>query len=228
MERRKCFGCLCALLMLVLPGCGRFIDWGKANFYQGNKVADPSCNVKPYIRSVTIYDQFTTKATFNVLWLSDEVRETYARFHTTRQGGNDEKLESLLYRQLEENEHYVSFYVLSLYEIKLGEPESSWSFFMKLNDVYYQPLEIKRVELPYEYQIFMGTTWNRFKVPYLVRFANRDVDGLPLITEQTEDISLYVRSAFKEHVLIWNVHEDKTYCEGNDSAKTKTSDKNSA
>jgi hypothetical protein len=138
-----------------LPGCGgRFIDWGKANFYQGNRVDDPSEKVKPYLKSVTIYDQFTTKATFNVLWLSDAVREAYAHLHITRQGGDEERLKALLYRQLEENAHYISFYVLSLYEVKL-EPNSSWSFFIKVNNVNYQPLEIKRIELPYEYQVFL-------------------------------------------------------------------------
>ena len=177
-----------AVMLLLLPGCGRFIDWGKSNFYQGEQVDNYRCDIKPYIRSVTIYDQFTTRAMFDALWLSDEVRLSYVDLHVSRQGKDEERKNSLLRRQLEENNHYLSFYVLSLHEEKLGDPDSEWSMFLRVNDEFYQPMEIKEIELPYEYQIFFGKLWNRFKVPYLVRFSANDADDVPLITSQTEAI----------------------------------------
>ncbi len=199
-----------AVVMLVmLPGCGRLIDWGKSNFYQGEQVDNYRCDIKPYIRSVTIYDQFTTRAMFDALWLSDEVRLAYVDLHVSRQGKDEDRKNALLRRQLEENNHYLSFYVLSLHDVKLGDPESEWSLFLRVNEEFYQPMEIKEIELPYEYQIFFGKVWNRFKVPYLVRFSANDADDVPLITAQTETIELHMRSANKENAFVWQLHGDK-------------------
>ncbi len=209
MKRMIFFYCISTILLLGLPGCGRLIDWGKDNFYQGEQVDNYSCEAKPYIRSVTIYDQFTTKATFDALWLSNEVREAYVQLHVARQGKDGERQNALLRRQFEENNHYVSFYVFSLHEVKLGDPESQWSLFLKVNDEFYQPMEIKEIELPYEYQIFFGAVWNRFKVPYLVRFHANDSNDMPLITEKTDSLALYLRSANKEHDFVWHLHSEE-------------------
>jgi hypothetical protein len=195
-------------MLAMLPGCGRLVDWGKSNFYQGEQVDNYRCDIKPYIRSVTIYDQFTTRATFDALWLSDEVRLAFVDLHVSRQGKDEERKNAVLRRQLEENNHYLSFYVLSLHDIKLGDPESAWSLFLRVNEQFYQPMEIKEIELPYEYQIFFGKAWNRFKVPYLVRFSATDADDMPLITQQTEAIELHMRSANKENAFVWPLHSN--------------------
>lgn len=202
-------GYVVATILLLLPGCGRIIDWGKSNFYQGEQVNNYRCDIKPYIRSVTIYDQFTTRAMFDALWLSDEVRLAYVDLHIARQGNNEDRKNALLRRQLEENNHYLSFYILSLHEVKLGDPYSEWTLFLRVNDEFYQPMEVKEIELPYEYQIFFGKLWNRFKVPYLVRFSANDRDDVPLITSQTESIELHMRSANKEHAFVWKLHTDE-------------------
>ncbi len=197
------------VLIFALSGCGRLIDWGKENFYQGEQLDNYSCDVKPYIRSVTIYDQFTTRATFDALWLSDEVRQAYVQLHVLRQGKDEDRANAILRRQLEENNHYISFYVFSLHEVKLGDAESQWSLFLKVNDEYYQPIEIKEIELPYEYQIFFGKEWNRFKVPYLVRFNANDSDDMPLISHDTQNIALYFRSANKENAFVWKIYSSE-------------------
>lgn len=197
------------IMLLMLTGCGRIIDWGKSNFYQGEQLDINIKEVTPFIRSVTIYDQLETKAMFDALWLSDEVRTAYAKLHTLRQGKDDELQKAFLRRQLEENIHYISFYVLSLHDIKLGDKESCWSLFLQIDGVDYLPLEIKQLDLPYEYQIFFGKQWNRFKAPYLVRFRAKNDDDTPLITEQTKRIIMHVRSAYKEHAFIWQLQEDE-------------------
>ena len=84
-----------AVMLVLLPGCGRLVDWGKNNFYQGDQVDNYRCDIKPYIRSVTIYDQFTTRATFDALWLSDEVRLAYVDLHVSRQGKGEERKNAL-------------------------------------------------------------------------------------------------------------------------------------
>ncbi len=195
------------ILFALLPGCGRIIDWGKTNFYQGKELTNFASEVKPYIRSITIYDQLETKAIFDALWLNDMVRTAYANLHTIRQGKNEEKLQTFLRRQLEENNHYVTFYILSTHEVKLGVPEAQWSLFLLIDGREHYPFEIKEVELPYEYQIFFGDRWNRFKVPYLVRFK-AITDEEPLLAEETNQIELIVRSAQKEHVFVWTLSNE--------------------
>ena len=190
------------ILFTLLPGCGRIIDWGKTNFYQGKELINFMGEVKPCMRSITIYDQLETKAIFDVLWLSDAVRTAYANLHILRQGKNEEKLHTFLRRQLEENNHYVTFYLLSTHEVKLGVPEAQWSLFLLVDGREHYPFEIKEVELPYEYQIFFGDRWNRFKVPYLIRFK-AITDDEPLLTDQTKNMELIVRSGQKEHVFVW-------------------------
>lgn len=193
---------LLIMMGALLPGCGRIIDWGKANFYQGKDLESFSREIKPFVRSVTIYDQLETKAIFDVLWLSDAVRTMYAQLHTMRQGKNEEKMQAFLRRQLEENNHYITFYVLSTHEVKLGFPDSQWSLFLMLDGREYYPFEVKEIDLPYEYQVFFGDRWNRFKVPYLVRFKP-ETDEDSLLAMMQERIVLMVRSAQKEHAFIW-------------------------
>ena len=200
---------LLIIFLITLPGCGRIINWGKSNFYQGKDVDDYSGQARPFIRSVTLYDQLETQARFEVLWLNDQVRTAYVRLHTARQAKDDEKFYASLRRQLEENNNYISFYVLSTHDIKLGVPESHWSIYLDVDGALYFPLEIKEVELPYEYQIFFGKKWNRFKVPYIVRFYAFNEKEEPIVSDTSAQLSLVFRSAQKEHDFVWQMQPEE-------------------
>lgn len=194
--------------LLFLSGCGRLIDWGKDTFYQGQNIEKHLSEVEPYIKSVTIYDQLTTSANFSAIWLSDQVRTAYAQLHAFRYAKDQDKECAFLRRQLEENEHFISFYVLSTYEVKLGESTSHWNLFLQVDGVDYQPLSIKSVELPYEYQLFFKDNWNRFKTPYLVRFCAVDIDSNPIITDETKEIKLFTRSTYKQNAFVWKLTDE--------------------
>ena len=206
MKRMKMFPGMACLFLLLLSGCGRIIDWGKSNFYQGEEVTLYDEKIAPFIKSVTIYDQLETKAHFTVMWLSDTVRTAYAQLHTNRMGKDDGKYKAFLRRQLEENNHYISFYMLSTHEVKLGTPESYWSLFLRAKGADFLPFEIKEVELPTEYQQFFGPRWSRFKVPYLVKFRLNDENEEPILSDTTRSLSLFVRSTEKEHEFTWYLH----------------------
>ena len=200
-----CYGTILGVL-LVLPGCGRLIDWGKSNFYQGKDLNNYSNQAKPFVRSVTIHDQFSTTGSFDALLLNQEVRTAYTDLHSARFAKSPEHKNAFLRRQLEEMDHYISFYVLSLYEVTLGVPESQWSLFLEVDGNTYAPTELKVTELPYEFQQFFGNKWNRFKEPYFVRFSATDIEDNPIITPTTKKITLHIRSANKGDVLSWNVN----------------------
>ncbi len=203
---RSFFVFVCALA--VLPGCGRLIDWGKSQFNQGDEVDEIDKRVKNYVRSIRVYDQITTRGIFDAIWLGDEVRTAYANLHTFRQGKSDEHSKAFLRRQLEENKHSISFYVLSLYEVPLGEPSSEWNLVLKVDDVTYAPVEVKKIELPYEYRLFFGTRhYTRFKESYAVKFNALDINEKPIIDSETTSIELCFRAADRRVALCWELDE---------------------
>lgn len=194
------------LFLMSLGGCGRIVEWGKDNFYQGENVKKYSKIPREYLRSVVAYDQFVTQAVFDALWLSDPVRMAYVDAFTARMGKTDEQKNMLLRRELEENKHCICFYVLSLYNILLGDPSSDWSVYLKIDDTIYHPAEVKYVDLTPEYQSFFGKVSNRFKTSYQIKFDAKDVDCNPIITASTQRMQLYFRSVKKEVHLTWDIN----------------------
>lgn len=194
---------LCSFI-LVLSGCGRIVDWAEGKFYQGTDIRGYSKVPRSYIRSVKVYDQFTTLASFDALWLADPVRISYANLYAFKHGREESLRKAFLRRQLEENRHYISFYILTNYGLSFGEQMSDWSVFLDTG-VHVMPSEIKIVDLSPEYKAFLGKKLNVFKTVYLVKFNAKNNDGNPIILNSTTDIKLVFRSVKKEIVLSWPI-----------------------
>lgn len=194
-------------IVLLLPGCGRLIDWGTKTFNQSPSIESSIAAAQKYIRSITTYDQLTTRARFDVLWLSDEVRKNYTNLFTAKFGKTEEQKKTFLRRQLEENNHFISFYILSLHEYPLGDPNSEWTVFLNIDGKNYAPIEIKTVELSPEYCYIFGKKCNRFKIPYSVKFDAKDINDQPLITDETIAITLYCRSLSAEVPFVWEINK---------------------
>jgi hypothetical protein len=192
-------------LLVLLPSCGRIIDWGKRNFIQAPSLNADISQAQNYIRSITMYDQLTTCARFDALWLSDDVRMNYANLHALKFGKTEEQKKSFLRRQLEENNHFITFYVLSQYEHTLGDVGSDWTLFLTIDDKNYAPIEVKAIELAPEYMYIFGKRYNRFKVPYSVKFDAKDINDQFLITDETQKITLHCRSLKAEVIFIWDL-----------------------
>lgn len=199
------FGCIAC--MVLLAGCGRLIDWGKSRLYQGNSFKINSEAVNNHMRWVTVYDQFTTVAMFDALWLSNGVRTAFAQEHAFKEGKSEEHYKAALRRQLEEPNHFIAFYVLSLHEVTLGDPASEWSVFLMIDGQKLDPIELKGIDLPYEYQMFFGKRLTQFKDAYSIKFNAKNGDGNLSITPETRTIKLYFRKFDKEVILTWNVDQ---------------------
>ena len=193
------------ILILLFPGCGKVIDWGEKNFAQMPSLDTSILAVQKYIRSVRMYDQLTTQARFDALWLSDDVRMNYAQLYALKFGKTEEQKKVFLRRQLEENNHFIAFYVLSSYEDPLGDSGSQWSLFLEIDGKNYAPIELKVVELAPEYIYIFGKKYNRFKVPYSVKFDAKDINDQFLITPETKKITLYCRSLSSEVTFVWDI-----------------------
>ncbi|HSC24865.1 MAG TPA: hypothetical protein VLB80_01440 [Candidatus Babeliales bacterium] len=193
------------VMILMLPGCGRIVDWGKKTFIQAPLLPTSITTAQKYIRSVTLYDQLTTRARFDVLWLSNEVRIDYVNLYALKFGKTEEQKKTFLRRQLEENNHFISFYVLSLHEYPLGDIHSEWTLFLAIDDKYYTPIEIKSVDLSPEYKHIFGKKYNKFKVAYSVKFDAKNINDQFLITPTTKNITLHCRSLAADVMFDWEV-----------------------
>lgn len=192
--------------LLFLSGCGgRIVDWGKQNFYQGEEGPDYTDRIKDLVQSKTIYDQLSTAAMFDVLWLDDEVRTLYADMHSARLGKTPEQYKMFLRRQLEENNHFITFYVLSLYKVPLNGSDTPWSLQLQVGDNHYTPIEIKQIELNPEYVYIFGDKLTKFKTPYQVKFGARNADDQPILHEGIKDIALHVTTIDRGATFNWEV-----------------------
>lgn len=196
-----------ALLILIFSGCGRIIDWGTYTFEQGDGLTDLTTMAREYVRSITVYDQFDTAGCFDALWLSDGARTGYVELYSRRRGKSEEFQNTFLRRQLEENKHFLNFYVLVPFETPMGEPNSLWQLFLSIDGVFYTPQELKVAELEPEYRAIFGKKYTRFKESYLAKFEAKDLDGNPIIAPGTKKIMLVFRSNDKEAVLTWKLND---------------------
>lgn len=166
----------CLLVMLCfMTSCVKYYDLIKSEFPQGKDQPDYRVVASLYKRTATVYDEFQTKAAFNALWLSDELRTAYVNVYCNKRGLSNDEKEEMLKRQLEENKYWVSFYVLADIRSKtnssLSDPNAMWTPYLKLGDFdTLVPESIKEVDLDPEFQLFFGKTFNLFKVAYLIKF----------------------------------------------------------
>jgi hypothetical protein len=194
---------LLTTLLIVLSGCTPMIEWGKKAFYQGELIELDIDVVRSYIRSISAYDQFSTIARFDALWLSPEVRKIYTELLVRTTGQSEDQKKVVLIRQQDEMKHFIMFYILSPYNITLGEANSYWTLFLSVDGISYHPIEIKVIELNQIYRAFFGERQMRFCISYQVKFDALTIENKPIINEQTKEIILYFRSLDKELTLQW-------------------------
>jgi len=195
--------------LFFLPGCGRLIDWGKEAVGQGEDLKKDLKETREHICSSRIYDQFTLIGAFDSLWLTDQVRETYVDLYVLKHGKTEGDKKVLLRRQLEENNHFISFYVLSVSDIVIGEKDSEWTLLLKIGDYYFVPTELKTTELTPEYKTIFGKKLTRFKTAYILRFNAKDIEDTPLIQPDVDAIHLVFRTTKKELVQSWCIRKDR-------------------
>ncbi len=194
-------------LLIILPQCGRIVDWAKSNFYQGETLPDYHKIPERYIRTVSIHNQINATATFTALLLTEQVRTAYSQSWAQLHGKSCEQEKTFLRRQLQENNHFISFYLLSLYTDKLTDSDAKWSVLLDINGCLYNPIEIKVVEMPIEYRSFFGRLNNRFKTAYLVKFDAKDIQGNRLLGPDVDAIKLCFRKLGRQAFLTWNLDE---------------------
>lgn len=184
-----------APLLLTLAGCMKTFDMVSTEFPQATHHEPSYATIKDSLRSVTLYDGFETRAHFDILWLSDNMRSLFSSLRSAKLGHNPAERDAFLARQLEENNHWLSFYILSeVYDdahVSLTDQNSEWSFFVELsNGTKLKPLSIKEVDLEPEIKFVYGHRFALYKKAYRVNFGAKDLSG-----------NLHVRSGDKVRVV---------------------------
>jgi hypothetical protein len=196
-----------ALVSIAFSGCKRYIDWGKDVFCQGEKFDAYERIPRVYLRSARVYDQFTTMGLFTALWLADEVRLAYSCVHARRRG-MDEDLQSVFTRrQLEENNHFISFYLLAAEigdDTLLSNESPPWTIYAQIDGENYKPIEIRYLtSLPMEYRFFFGDYLTSHQQMYLVKFNARDINNKRLINNNVRALSLWLTDGNRKVELKW-------------------------
>jgi len=193
--------------LTFFSGCYRYIDWAATIVDQADKIETCIGLAKPYLKAARVYDQFTTLALFDALWLHEDVVDAYVCAHAAKYAFNDEQYHKFLDKQIEENEPYISFYLLAtIYGpsgIMLTDVNPLWVVQLKVGDHYYNPAKIRLVELPHEYRYFFGKRWNIFKKPYLLQFDSYDQNNIPIVGPLTREVELVFRRVGHETSMLW-------------------------
>jgi hypothetical protein len=202
-------------LLCMFSSCIKYQDLIKSEFPQGNDVSDKRDVAAKYVRNGTVYDEFQTKGVFSALLLSDEVRTAYVDIFAHKRGLSALAQEEMLKRQLEENRHWISVYVIADIRDKtytsLSEKNAFWTLFITCDEKKIIPESIKEVDLEPEFQLFFGPSFTLFKTAYLIKFPlahkEHELSTAPI---NYKKISLTIESTYKACELLWFTSQLKT------------------
>ena len=196
------------LILSLFPSCIKYYELSNIEFHQGHDHDDEREALVGNKKGMTIYDEFMTRAIFDVLYLAEPVRMAYVDLHCDKKGLDSFTKKRLQAREIELNKHWITFYVLAdirdKKHVALTDKNSAWSLFLRLKDnTDIAPLSIKEVELEPEYQRLFGPMFNSFKRSYEIKFPAKDLNNNNYL-KNNEPFRLFVSSAYKESAFTFN------------------------
>jgi hypothetical protein len=223
MEKHRLYKTAHMLLMvcLIFPACVKYHQFSKSEFPQGKEKTIQKDIIGRNVRTANVYDEFQTEAIFDALYLSSEVRDFYTNAYSERRGKDEKFRESMLLRGLEENKHWISFYVLAYiprdHRRLMSDQDPSWSLYLELpngerltparfeqveNEPHkVSPGSIKETELAPEYAALFKHHINQFKTVYLVKFPSKGFDNT--VKYPTKPIKLVFSSVYRSVEMTW-------------------------
>jgi hypothetical protein len=194
----------------MLSSCVPYYKLSKREFPQGTDLDTHYEITQNFIRSQRVFEQFTTLAQFDAIWLSDQTRIAYVDMYCMKRGKSSEAKESMLERQLEENRHWISFYVLAdvrdVFNGAMNDKTPVWTPYLELDGQKFEPVTIKEIELEPEYINLFGSKLNSFKTAYLVSFSALDQSG-KFYLNGCKVVKLVFSSVDKACSMEWNLEQ---------------------
>jgi len=150
------------------------------------KYEPPYGIIKQYLHSITLYEGYETRAHFDVMCMSEDMRTIYAALHSAKVGHDVHEHAAFLAQQIEEGKERITLYVLAQVSdsshISLSDKQSAWSLFITTaSGKKCTPLSIKEIELEPEIRALFGHRYIPFKKSYKMQFAAVDLAGRPYI-----------------------------------------------
>ena len=166
----------------LLTGCAKYHEFINNEVPQAERHEASNTTIQKYLRSLTLYEGFETRARFDALWMTDEMRLVHTALHSERVGLNQEEREAFLLRQLEENNHWQSLFMLAEIpdhgHISLTDKNSAWSLYLETETGYrISPESVKEVELSPDIKAMFGHRLTPFKKVFQVRFPAKNLNG---------------------------------------------------
>lgn len=194
--------------LFLFPSCIKYYKLANTEFHQGQAHNDNRKALEDAKKKVAVYNEFETKAIFDVLYLSDSVKVAYVDKCTQKKGLDLNAKNSLLTKELEQNKFWTTFYVLAdlrdRRKTSLNDKNSPWSFYLLLkNSVTLQPITIKEIDVEPEYQYLFGSRFTMFQRYYEIKFPAKDVNN-NLYINNNEPFELVISGAHKETHVKFN------------------------
>ncbi|MBT4595282.1 hypothetical protein HOD08_05390 [bacterium] len=150
---------------------------------QAKKVFKYEDLAKKNLKSTRLYDDFSTVASFDAIYLGDEMREALTDMKVSRRGWSEAKKQLLLKGHEDESAKWHVFYVMS--EVRerefqsLADDLSSWALSLSVDDNDRVPSSfLKEIEPDPEIRTLFGTSYTRHKIAYLVKFEKKPNDNV--------------------------------------------------
>lgn len=221
--------------LIFFSSCIKYYKLAKEEFNQGDNFDDRRVVSHNNLRTANVQDEFSTLAIFDFLWLSDETREAYVDINCQKTGKDDQAHQAMLRRQLEENKHWITFYVLADIRDKsdgsLSDRDCPWSLYLAKKEFLPEtehekdrrlrknlkrktkeveklmPISIKEIDIEPEYRFIFGPKYDQFAKAYEVKFPAVDINGRRYLDKDTE-FKIVAASARKKIGVCFNKKDD--------------------
>ena len=197
-----------AVIAMSFSGCIKYYRLSKTEFPQGDKREDKREQVSEDIQSVAMYDQFSTKGFFDVMWLTPNVRRAYVDSYCNRRGIVGKEREAFAAEYEGKFEGKAIFCVLADVRERdhnlLTEKDPEWTMHLEFEkDKRVTPSKIIKLELDPEVKKMFGHHYSHFKKSYQVEF---DISQNSLFADSLEKrtFNFIVSSVDKYSKLSWN------------------------
>lgn len=228
-------GLLCSLF--GMSGCLKTYEFVPTEFPQPRVKSECHSLTKHCLRSAFVYEQFETKALFDVLHFSSHASDLYTDMYCNRRGKDAAAKEVLQHKQDEELSKSVVFYLLAdvrdAVTTSLVEKNSQWSIYLSAPEcdkdgiatglsLKLTPTELKEADLEPEIRSMFGACYSAFKTLYKVSFSALNDKGERCINEDGP-LTMHLSSVTSECELTWNVEvlAGKDHKKGHDKAAAK-------
>lgn len=171
MKLTKIKSLIFVFLLLIISGCTRYDGWVRSIFNQGTTVPNSLVCAEKYVRSLHVYDYFSTLGLFEALWVSPEVRSIYNQLQKQLD------CDCACIEEVCENTDSSCATFLVLAWIKgaegtyLTDECPLWTMCLSVNCKTYAPCIIKQIDVCPEYKAMFGRRFTRFKIAYRVTFS---------------------------------------------------------